>query len=396
MTIKMTEAEARFLGWLSDEGLPSLPKDGIGNDMLYQLCAKHPLGSSSKRYESYEILADQMWLIGRSYAASPERTHGISWCKDTECAAFNKAHMDVGYQSNLRDVANALCGDGAHGTPMWQKKTSCAANKRADVLPRRISPDDSRYDADVIDLRSRFESLKDCVAWLRAHPYSFDDSIIRMEDKEPKLVLPDECAASYGSDAQIIYKAVDSVIHFNQILRSARYLRAVANSVEDPHAAIIKEDAHFNKKFAFTYDRKTVDSTEQSSSISFCSKFLHFHAPGCVSIIDGIAKDKVRLLFNSKRPKVSTVEDILEGGILNILADRTLDLTDGKLKVDKSETEEGSYRAFCLREYYIAWLINRAVGQERANEYGRIMRNADFLVSNIQIHGNLVVLPAGA
>ena len=45
--------------------------DTFGNQILYDMCvnnADHPWGKA-------DILADKIWLIGRSYAASPERRY---------------------------------------------------------------------------------------------------------------------------------------------------------------------------------------------------------------------------------------------------------------------------------------------------------------------------------
>ena len=46
--------------------------NGIGDQVLYKLCEYYHILNTSK--ENYiDGLAAQMWLIGRSYAASPER-----------------------------------------------------------------------------------------------------------------------------------------------------------------------------------------------------------------------------------------------------------------------------------------------------------------------------------
>lgn len=49
----------------------------VGNRTLYNLCEEHPLSAT---YDDNEIdsLASKIWLIGRSYAASPERRNYIS------------------------------------------------------------------------------------------------------------------------------------------------------------------------------------------------------------------------------------------------------------------------------------------------------------------------------
>ena len=55
---------------------------GLGNDILYDLCKNMPLEEiineksflwNNNKYLAEEALAGQMWLIGRSYSASPER-----------------------------------------------------------------------------------------------------------------------------------------------------------------------------------------------------------------------------------------------------------------------------------------------------------------------------------
>lgn len=51
----------------------------IGNKTLYELCEKYPLYDKP----SEDALSGQIWLIGRSYAASPERRH-YKWTEKTK------------------------------------------------------------------------------------------------------------------------------------------------------------------------------------------------------------------------------------------------------------------------------------------------------------------------
>lgn len=58
----------------------SFKKDcDIGNKTLYALCEKYPLYDNP----SEDALSGQIWLIGRSYAASPERRH-YKWPEKTK------------------------------------------------------------------------------------------------------------------------------------------------------------------------------------------------------------------------------------------------------------------------------------------------------------------------
>lgn len=61
-------------------GMSTLEKEivncrcSLGNEVLYELCREKPLDwSGDKKYNSRDALSAKMWLIGRSYAASPER-----------------------------------------------------------------------------------------------------------------------------------------------------------------------------------------------------------------------------------------------------------------------------------------------------------------------------------
>lgn len=62
--IKFTEIEKQILN----------SKCSLGNKVLYQFCNEMPLDwEGDKNYTKKDALSAQMWLIGRSYAASPER-----------------------------------------------------------------------------------------------------------------------------------------------------------------------------------------------------------------------------------------------------------------------------------------------------------------------------------
>lgn len=49
----------------------------FGNAILYELCEDYPLGMGEKDgYTKQDAFSTQSWLIGRAYAASPQRKIG--------------------------------------------------------------------------------------------------------------------------------------------------------------------------------------------------------------------------------------------------------------------------------------------------------------------------------
>ncbi len=83
--------------------------NGIGNQVLYKLCEKYPLSKKNQ-----DALAAQMWLIGRSYAASPER-RGYKPIKGTEIVYTSSGNglddyfdkLAEGFIKNLKEEANS-------------------------------------------------------------------------------------------------------------------------------------------------------------------------------------------------------------------------------------------------------------------------------------------------
>ena len=67
MSVKLTEIEKEILS----RGI------SVGNEVLYTLCRDYPLlkekNPKNMNERRLQGLAAELWLIGRSYAASPER-----------------------------------------------------------------------------------------------------------------------------------------------------------------------------------------------------------------------------------------------------------------------------------------------------------------------------------
>ena len=94
-----------------------------GNDLLYFFCQEYPIPPLEKVGETQEQLtpaeehfADQMWLIGRAYAASPER---YSY---SEKRKKGKPKEDLlneeGYESFFQDIARIILREECHQKEM--------------------------------------------------------------------------------------------------------------------------------------------------------------------------------------------------------------------------------------------------------------------------------------
>lgn len=181
-------------------------KISIGNKVLYDLCEKswddekyldeNPLGQ--------EYLAAQMWLIGRSYAASPERRN---------------------YKVKVKFTNS---GDGL------DTFFDCLAHK---LLERGT------------DVNKEYMEVLRYLSLHKNFGYTFDD-----EEK----------------DLKVLCDSIRAVELFNETIKKARY----------------KIDEEDIKKSGV--DNLQQIQEGQSNLISFCSKFLHFHAPNFVFIKDGI------------------------------------------------------------------------------------------------------------
>lgn len=192
----------------------------LTNKILYQICNN----ASEYLWGNGKFLGEKIWLIGRAYAASPERR-------------YVKAK---GFDGKL-ELDNA--GDGT--------------GKYFDEIGEYIA-DDERYK----DLVSSLNELQ-C-------KYKFDGS---------------------GNDFNLLKKAAETVDLLNETVKSA------------------------SEKYDNENNPKIRGNVEYRNQISFCSKFLHFHCPDTVFIIDGFTKKAATRLFavNSIKKLYLGKQEISEG-----------------------------------------------------------------------------------
>ena len=167
-------------------------KNTFGNQILYDMCEpnKNPWGEPKR-------LADKIWLIGRSYAASPERRY---YRKKDDRGAGKEKDLETrgdGTGKYFRETAAFLCNDGH-----YPKLTACL---------KELSP--LRFDGTPGDI----ERLK---------------------------------------------QGIMCVALFNEMFKAA------SEQYDRKHNAGIYESLVYRNQ------------------VSFCSKFLHFHVPHSIFIID--------------------------------------------------------------------------------------------------------------
>lgn len=174
-------------------------EDGFGNRILYDMCKK-----TIPEDQAIAALGDKIWLIGRSYSASPERRY-----------TWNKASKLTTDQKKLDTV-----GDGTETYFHWIAK----------------------------QLSFPLENFQNA-------EYRFDFS---------------------DDDLSVLESSIIAVLGFNKSIRDA------------------------NKKYDHHHNRNHFEHMVHRNQLSFSSKFLHFHYPDSIFIIDDFSACGGRYLFSKK------------------------------------------------------------------------------------------------
>ncbi|EOS52899.1 hypothetical protein [Adlercreutzia caecimuris] len=224
----------------------------IGNDILYQLCESHPLpaacicndGVSAEELREQEgILAGKMWVIGRSYAASPER---YAYVKSGKSKKPPEGSAE-GYESFFSDVAAILF----EGEPCFR---GCGAKEEGGEFWERAK-------AHASEAKGWFREALDVVHELTSKTYGLRGG---------------------SNDVDILKKVADAVTTFGSAIQEARAAR---------DWAIIACNNESENKSDGEEESGEIRVEDQYFPLSFSSKFLHFHLPRLVFIYDSISGD---------------------------------------------------------------------------------------------------------
>ena len=273
---------------------------GLGNDILYNLCNDMPLWKIINRneesffkydnkYSAKEALAAQMWLIGRSYSASPER-------------------RNYRIEKNKNNHEKLILGSSGDGLDTY-------FDLLANELLNKIKGDN-----DFINALNKLNGKK----------YNFGNN--------------------FEKDADILIASVEAVLGLNKLLKDIRY-------------AIDEEDIKtYLRKNMFVDDNY---KNGQTNALSFCSKFLHFHYPNTVFIMDNITKDhfkgrgkelKFKFKFNNKDDIMESCITVVKQEVRSILID-TFQFDKNYKETDVDKDKEALYKKHCVREYLLAKAI---------------------------------------
>lgn len=281
----------------------------FGNRILYDMCS-----SPSTDLSNPEHLADMIWLIGRAYAASPERrTYGYVRGEDGKL----KKNGDNKWIP-LWEATNANDGKGGYFISI--------ANHMTDV---EKSPS--------------FKHLFETVNELKGLTYKYNN---------------------VDEDIDALSKGIYAVYLYNNLIRDASEEFDGLNTSNNPKAITAKKAGARCK-----------------NQISFCSKFLHFHCPGIVFIIDQYSleggKRVIPLRKLSYDPKFEIAPkdfDSLDtvnlkddynnvlGKVTDQLKSVDPNLFENDIISDEAEKIK-SYIEHCTRAYCVAKYLNNAKDQ---------------------------------
>lgn len=258
----------------------------FGNRLLYNMCVNIP----GQDWNDEVVLADKIWLIGRSYAASPERR-------------FSK-----------KGEIKTKQGDGT-GEYFYEIAKSIMRNQENDFFPN----DDSCNDE-----------------------YSFDFS---------------------NNDLELLKNAIEAVSNFNKKIKIA----------------------------SEAYDGGILDSEYYKNQVSFCSKFLHFHYPNSIFIIDSTVYEGAKYLWSTRSKSDAIISGEVcvknkgvsakEKGLYKIFnnpkyIDFENDITSFTETVcdcKKARDCIKEYGKHCLRAYMTGCLIKHCCKETPKSNYPRVI-----------------------
>ena len=283
----------------------ALEKCSFGNQLLYDMCVE----KTEQQWDDNNILADKIWLIGRSYAASPERRYTYK----SECSNEEKKNDNAG-----------------DGTGEYFKRIA------ENILNNAVNANNT------------INILK--------NNYSFDFS---------------------ARDCAILFSGINGVLQFNKLIVSA--------------SKYYDGDEFANK-------------VNYKNQISFCSKFLHFHFPHTVFIIDSFSKMGASYLFSKgtrtnaeikwQTERVSIFNESFPKGATSILLEYEPYIANNKnfekeftkkLKEAKLDSHGIEYAEHCLRAYKTACLFKMHLGKNVPScSYPRIVDTLLLKIKSIK------------
>ena len=231
--------------------------DGIGNSAIYDKCkVSIYVGENeaeNKKNETIDRLWGMIWLIGRSYAASPQRR---SYGKSKHI----KTYTDTDGKEKQRSVWPVRSENSGNGD-FFKEIASYIVN-------RNIENSDD-YDK----LGNLINNLKDA-------KYKFD-------------ITADTKGIEKCDDFKALVGVITAVSKLNRIIKRATEKFDLVYEYCKNHAHKIPPCYVTDKS------ERDIDYVYCKNQISFSSKFLHFFCPDAVFIIDQFSEKGGKLIFSN-------------------------------------------------------------------------------------------------
>lgn len=285
----------------------------FGNDHLYYFCEEHPLPKSTIALENTSnnipsidkdnpnnstnpnanaltqeeaAFADKLWLIGRSYAARVELYNyqkGINTEKGKK--PNDKWIGKEGYESLYGDIARIILREECHDS---SNPVSYLRGIKTKIYVNENSSLQNAFKEleKVNDFLEKFHDLPNSYKSLTAKK----SSDLYRESNNESLD-----AKVYFEDFNILMQVSNLTVQFARLLGAAQLIRDAALWEKTCEINPPRKNKKMKKdpQLEWSGNKKTwkfiFDSYYPSISLSFSSKFLHFHKPQLFFIYDSIS-----------------------------------------------------------------------------------------------------------
>lgn len=245
----------------------------FGNQILYNMC-----NIDLYPWRAPDRFADKMWIIGRSYAASPERRY------------------------------------------IWKK------GKKKEIHHGDGTGDFFYKVAEYIQKDKRYNELENELYDIRNKSYCYNGS---------------------ATDQAQLITSISCVAAFNDMIKTASK----------------KYDKNENKDSSIDFEQ---DITYKNQ-ISFCSKFLHFHAPNIFFIFDQFSCDGSHLLCREKARRTAYLKEgniIIDEEVISAIntCSQPVKISLNDIQVEMDDSAKNSikeYLSHCVRAYQLGCFIRK-------------------------------------
>lgn len=359
-----------------DGNASCLQRPGLsaGNALLYSFRRFFPLveampsdATSAELTVRETSFSEQMWLIGRAYAASPQRYRYVPLDDKTkDMVKPNENYIGTeGYESFFADIARIMLREECHDK---DNPIAYLRGKQVDLSKYFQSKEEGHLSfesvAGAYETLGRIGDFRSAVEKLQGSTYALGKWSVERASKT---------ISCSDDELDLVCEVTKCVIWFALLLNAARRLR---------DAAIIVKSAGCPKSEMEKWERAVLTG-RQSLNLSFSSKFLHFHLPNLFFIYDSISEqnlNKTMKPLGGTKQALSSIAGEIEKELSEMAGIASDTLADGRIY---------AYLVHAVREYALASRLcthdHKAALQCACPDTPgnrSITRRVDFLVTN--------------